>query len=291
MRRTTVGLASVAMLLVLAAPSSAALIVTNNSTALDLVNAVTAGNTGIIVTGWSLYGHTSGSAVSSGTYTDTGPGSGTYGLGGTQGVVLSTGNAGAYGSGSNTVGSTGTGYAGADATWDALLDPITGGKTHYDVTALTIDFDMEAGKNSIFFDVVWGTEEYAEWIGSSFIDAFGLYVNGTNIATVGGLPINVDHPNMAGISGTELDGVLYTAGSARHTFSSLVHATGNSVTFIIADSGDSVYDSTAYITALGAELPEPEVPEPGSIAAMLSLMGFGAGAMVVRRRRAKKLAA
>lgn len=33
------------------------------------------------------------------------------------------------------------------------------------------------------------------------------------------------------------------------------------------------------------------VPEPGSIAAMLSLVGFGAGAMVIRRRRAKKLAA
>lgn len=33
------------------------------------------------------------------------------------------------------------------------------------------------------------------------------------------------------------------------------------------------------------------VPEPGSIVAMLSLVSFGAGAVVIRRRRAKKLAA
>jgi hypothetical protein len=129
---------------------------------------------------------------------------------------------------------------------------------------------------------VFGSDEYAEFVGSSFIDAFGIYLNGTNIATFAGDPVNIDHPNMAFIGGTELDGILDpTSGSGDPImlFQGLVTpgSTGNTLTFIIADSGDSQLDSTVYIEGLGTENPGggTQVPEPGAMTVFgLGLLGL-----------------
>ena len=41
-------------------------------------------------------------------------------------------------------------------------------------------------------------EEFPEFVGDSFIDGFGLFVNGENVAFANGDPINVNHPDFLG---------------------------------------------------------------------------------------------
>ena len=208
--------------------------------------------------------------------------------------MFSSGDAADYGDGPNTNPSNTTAFeVAATPAQEALLDPITGGALdHNDVTQVDIGFDMLPGFDTVFFNVTFGSDEYDEFVDSSFIDAFGLYVNGTNIAEVTGLPINIDHPDMAFVSGTELDGIL--AGS-QGDFGPYVHAfgtpvgdgsTGNTLTFIIADSGDASLDSTAYISQLGGSLPPVEPPTPGVPApATLGLLGIGLAGIGIRRRK------
>lgn len=200
-----------------------------------------------------------GPAVSTGTYINP---SGTYGIG--NGIVISSGDVQSYNDGPNTQGGFTTNFGSvATPAQEAILDPITGGSfTHYDVTQIDVTFDMLPGFNDVFFNVAFGSEEYPEWVGSSFIDGFGLYVNGVNIASVAGNPVNINHPDMGIFGGTELDGVLGGSsgsfGSLVHTFSTSVNPTGNTITFILADTSDQVLDTTAFISQLGGTPPTPD---------------------------------
>jgi hypothetical protein len=224
---------------------------------------------------------TVGGAVSSGTYTNI---SGTYGIG--SGVILSTGNVLDYADGPNTVPNRSTNYgASATPSQTAILLPITGGNTPYDVTQLDISFDMLPGYDTVYFNTVFGSEEYPEYVGTQFVDGFGLLVNGTNIAFVGGLPVNINNGMFVAAPGTELDGILDHAvgpfGQYVQTFNSPVNPTGNVLTFIICDASDNIYDSTIYISQLGGTTPEP-VPEPLTLTGIA--LAVGMVATKLRRR-------
>ena len=206
------------------------------------------------------------SAFSTGIYTNA---AGVYGLPG-PGIVLSTGNVLDYGTGSSqdTGRSTVLGNQ-ATSAQNALLDPVTGaGNLHYDVTQLEIVFDVAATTSKVSFLAVFGSEEYPEFVGSSFNDGFGLYLGSQNIAGViptgGGNPqtVSINHPDMQAISGTELDGVLAPNGNPVLRFEAAVTpgSTGNVLTVIIGDRADQILDTTAYLAALGAEGSSPLIP-------------------------------
>ncbi len=277
--------AAIAGSMTLAASQASAITVTQETNANNLLSALLGGGTGLTFTGVSLSGHTNAS--------------GTYGIG--SGIVLSSGNVSDYGDGPNNETGRTTNFGGVNASaatagQEALLDPITGGTfDHYDVTQLDLTFDVAGDVSQIFFNVVFGSDEYAEFVGTQFIDAFGIYLNGTNIATFNGNPVNINHPNMEFIGGTELDGILdptSLSGDPIMLFQGLVTpgSVGNTLTFIIADSGDSQLDSTVYIEGLGTENPGGGTPgggtpisEPGTtVAFALGLLGLA----WARRRKA-----
>lgn len=272
MTRSTLGGWALAGLVVVgiggtAAPAHAIAVTPTSNTA-AIAAALTAGNSGLNIIDITVDGNTAGGASSTGTYTNA---SGTYGIG--PGMLISSGNASDYGDGPNTTGSKTTSYGTAPTPAEqALLDLISGSSTYFDVTTVTVQFTLDAGFDSVFFNVVFGSDEFPEFVNTTFIDAFGLFVNGTNVAFAGGQPINVNHPAFTGMGGTELDGVIAPGGNPVMTFGTLLanpHGV-NTLTFIIADRGDPNYDSTAYIAALGAQNPAT-VPEPAS----MLLLGTG----------------
>lgn len=274
----------------LAAPASAITVTaTQNTTA--LVNALLgAGGTGIIVTGVSLAGHAQDffgePETSSGTFSNA---SGTYGI--ASGIVLSTGAVQHYGDGENSVDDASGMYldpdtftpAQATPAQEALLDPITtvGGDSfdHFDVTELVISFDMQPDQQQVRFNVVFGSEEYPEFVNDGYFDGFGMFLNGMNVAFVRSQPVNITHPDMTSLPGTELDGVLAPGGNPLLAFGGPVNPTGNTLRFIIGDREDQILDSTVYISSLRA-------PEPGStettVAALCAL-----GVLVQTRRRTR----
>jgi hypothetical protein len=247
-----------------------------------------------------------GTITSSGTYTN---GSGTYGIG--AGVVLSSGGVDGlevtgmgsvlpgYEDGPNTDGGNGWAYGNefpptgdpvpgvpATSAQEALLDPITARPDldppesfdHFDVTELVIDFDMMQGFSEVSFNVVFGSEEYEEYVDSPYIDGFGMFLNGTNIAFSGGEPINIRHPDMAFLDGTELDGILAPGGNPLLRFSGLANPTGNQLRFIVADTSDGILDTTVYFSSLAGEIPLPP-------AAWLAVTAVAACIPRLRRRK------
>jgi hypothetical protein len=183
------------------------------------------------------------------------------------GVVLSTGNVADYNTGPNTSASQTTDFvAPASASDEELLDTITGGSfNHNDVTRLDITFNMLPGVDTVFFQVVFGSEEYPEFVNTLFNDGFGIFLNGSNIAFTASAPININHPAMAALEGTELDGVLAPGGSAVLQFSANVGAgsANNTLTIILADTSDGLYDTTVFVSSLGGSVAQPPtVPPP-----------------------------
>ena len=241
--------------------------VTDNNNANLLINALLGGNSaGLTVNSVTLQGQTDAAtgAVSTGTFTV--GNQLTYNLD-RGGIVLSTGDAAAYGTGPNTNGSNTVPPGGfgtpATAAQNTVLTTITGVASHFDVTELSINFDLQPGFDTVFFELAFGSEEFPEFVGL-IEDGFGIFVNGVNISQVNGLPINIDHPAMAAIPGTELDGVLAPNGNPHLLFSVTLGngSTNNTLTFIIADALDAILDTTVYISSLGAADPNNPLPPP-----------------------------
>jgi len=96
-------------------------------------------------------------------------------LGINDGIVLSTGIAASVSNGGNLPGGNWT----SSANTNADLSTLTGFPT-YDLAQL--DFDFIATGDSMTFQFVFGSTEYPEWVGSSFNDIFGFFVNGPGIS-------------------------------------------------------------------------------------------------------------
>lgn len=253
------------------------LVITPTTNVLQLVSSVIATNTGFIVRGAQLKAHNGGGFTSSGTFQLVGPSPHTYGLT-LPGLVISSGHVDDYETGPDLQPGNTTAFGvAADAGQEALLDTITGGIwDHNDVTQLDIYFDVVPGSNNVTFQVVFGSEEYPDFVGSPFVDGFGIFLNGTNIAFESGLPININHPSFSALIGTELNGVMAPAGRAVLTFSALVapNSTNNVLTFIVADTTDDILDTTVFVSSLAAVQPPP-IPVANILDAPAVIEGSG----------------
>lgn len=223
--------------------------ISENSFAGSLSNTLFLNVPGLSVTNSSL----SAAPGQTGIYNNS---SGTYGLP-LDGIVLSSGDVLDYQDGpNNQSGNTGGPGIGATVAQDATLGGITGQNEHFDVVELGIDFDAGPSVDSVTFFATFGSEEFPEYVGSSFIDGFGLFVNGTNVASVeasdssGPAPVNVNHPDFVAFPGTELDGVIAPNDNPVLQFDAPINAgQENNFSIILGDASDTLLDTTIYISS------------------------------------------
>jgi hypothetical protein len=191
-------------------------------------------------------------------------GSGIIGFG--SGIILSTGNIASV-SGPNALSNTSTNN---NQPGDPNLDQLIPGTL--DRTVLEFDFEC-SGTQTVSFQYVFSSEEYNEYVNSTFNDVFGFFLNGVNIALLpgtsnpvainnvnGGNPFTGIGPNsteylnnMCGQGGlpgfpctgnfdTEMDGLTVTFTATAALLPGINH-----IKLAIADVGDRVWDSNVFI--------------------------------------------
>ncbi len=283
-------------LLALSFSANAAFIVDTNANAEALAQNLL--GSGITLVGVSTY---TGSSQAAGTFT--GFTTGTYtnpvtGVTGkvdiNSGIVLSTGRV-------SDIARTFDGGANSElyTAGDAALSDIAGYNTN---DAAILEFSFIPDKDQLFFQFVFASTEYPEWVNSSYNDVFGFFVNGNNIAVLpdGTTPITINSINVGKPTGTAASnpqfftnysqaGVTpYNLGGSTILLTATANVRANEVnTFrvAIADASDYALDSAVFLGAgsFSTEEPPPvgEVPEPSTYA----LVGLGLAAVAYSKRK------
>ena len=270
----------------------------------DLVNELLSGSSGITASNINY----TGAQVGSGTFTG-GAGildSANPGTSFGNGLVLTSGDAHfVYGPNNSSGAGTDVGTAG-----NATLDGLIPGYTTYNAAVLTFDF-VPTG-NTVTFKYVFGSEEYNNYVNSSYNDVFGFFINGINYALIPGTttPVSINNVNCGYASGanaapgtgTNCD---YFVNNTNATFSGLldtqldgltkvlsivapVNSGSTNTMFIgIADAGDGILDSAVFLQAgsftVCGQPGQPACPTPEPVSS--SLLGLGLVAMAAMRRR------
>lgn len=290
----SLGILGASLLLVMSLPTQAAYVVTpvggaNDATA--LANNLFSGGSGITLVSATY----TGANAASGTFTG-----GIFGV--ANGVVLSSGNA-------QTLGSNNNGVAGY-----APLQGLNGGLATFDASVLDIKF-IPTG-SQITFSFVFGSEEYPNFVDSSFNDVFAFFVNGTtpanNKALIPGTstPVGINTVNCGNSSGAGLKpncnlfidnrngdkGVpqsTFGGWTQVFTFTAAVNANvQNELILAIADTSDGNLDSAAFIksgsfSVCGGPGQPPcgnPVPEPESLLLLAAGLMAATGARRWRRK-------
>ena len=116
---------------------------------------------------------------------------GTDKIGISDGVVLSSGNVASV-VGPNLLGK--HNHFILQLPGDPDLDALVGAAT-FDATVLEFDFIPSADK--VFFQYIFASEEYNEFVNSAFNDVFAFFINGVNCATIGDprVPVSINNIN------------------------------------------------------------------------------------------------
>jgi len=194
-----------------------------------------------------------GAPVAAGTFT----GGLAAGLGIENGVILSSGAIENVIGPNDSTGKTSALAVPGDPDLDGLVTPFT----TKDATILEFDFVAESSNFGIRY--VFGSEEYKEYVGTSFNDVFGFFLDGVNIAYVAGsaselVSVNsinhqkntayyIDNPPGPGAHNTQLDGFT----TILLAVATVTPGTSHHIKLAIADTSDSILDSMVVLQAGG----------------------------------------
>jgi hypothetical protein len=167
------------------------------------------------------------------------------------------------------------------------LAAISGHPT-FDAASLEFDFTTKGG--NLFFNYVFASEEYNEFVGSPFNDVFAFFLDGNNIALVGGTPVGINTINLGSNSAFYRNNSPGSIDSQYDGFTTMLTAKAlglgagtHHIKLAIADASDSILDSAVFIQG-NTFSDTPTVPEPGT----LLLLGSGLAAALILKKQDKK---
>ncbi|WP_276355874.1 choice-of-anchor L domain-containing protein [Cohnella caldifontis] len=131
------------------------------------------------------------------------------------------------------------------------LDTLAGATTK---DGAVLEFTFVPESDHLYFEFVFSSDEYNEYIDSEYNDAFGFFVNGENVANIGTDPITINTVNGSKNSGyfidntdahldTEMDGLT----TVIRIDASVIPNVPNTMKIAIADGGDAAADSNVII--------------------------------------------
>jgi hypothetical protein len=172
-------------------------------------------------------------------------------------------------------------------TADGGAPPPGRGTSAFDVTVLQINFDAPASANCLTFDFKFFSDEFPEFVGTAFNDAFIAELDASTWTTVGSMIMapnnfafdqsgNEISVNTAGFSAGNAAGTTYDGATVLLSASTQVTPGPHSLYLSIFDQGDMIYDSAVFLDNLRVGfVPNPEAncvegaepvdPEPATI--------------------------
>ncbi|MFO8087851.1 MAG: choice-of-anchor L domain-containing protein [Bacteroidales bacterium] len=187
---------------------------------------------------------------------------GTTNLGLDSGIVLASGDV-------TLIPNQTTGSAGKNINLpgNSLLQSLIPNFTTYD--AVLIEFDFIPVSDTIKFRYIFGSEEYPEFVNSSYNDVFGFFItsginpntgtfyNNENIALIPGTttPVTIDNVNSGSNSQYYIDNqygssIEYDGFTTVLTaWAKVIPCTNYHIVIGVADAGDHIYDSGVFLEA------------------------------------------
>jgi hypothetical protein len=269
--------------LALLSQSALAIVTTPSSNGSDLANLIL--GSGITISSATF----TGASGSAGSFT----GGTAAGIGIESGLLLTSGQVANVNGSVNT--ETGKGTGNGAPGW-APLSTIAAADT-YDAARLEIKFTTTGG--DLFFNYVFGSDEYNEFVDAGFNDVFAFLLDGDtalqNVAKlpVSGDPVSIDNVNLgknAGLFNNNAQNGAFPFEYDGFTDVLQVQALGLSagehiITLAIADSGDSILDSGVFIQGgTFSDTPQPPSGVPDGGATILLLGAALSGLGVLRRK-------